>query len=96
MWKEADRLAEGGAWRDAVHAVYWAASARLATTLRWPRDVTRTPRESLRLLDPASELRADFTSLTRTFEQTWYGRRAARAEDFKRARVLFDRLGSQR
>ena len=91
---EAQRLADRGAWREAVHAVYWAAAARLAEEFRWPRDQTRTPRESLRLLDPATPRSEPFAQLTRSFERTWYGHRLASAEDFARARTLFEQLSA--
>ena len=94
-WSAAEDHAARGAWRDAVHAAYWAAAARLAQELRWPPNPARTPRESLRLVDPNSARRGPFAQLTRSFERTWYGHRVAERGDFDRARELFLRLESR-
>jgi hypothetical protein len=94
-WSAAEAHAARGDWRDAVHSAYWAAASRLAQELRWPPNPARTPRESLRLLDPNSSRRDPFAQLTRSFERTWYGHRAAAREDFDRARDLFLRLDAR-
>jgi hypothetical protein len=94
-WTEAQRLASTGAWREAIYATYWAATARLAAELRWPRDPARTPRETVLLLDPAGPRRGVFARLTRNFERTWYGYRVAGPEDFDGARELLLQLFPQ-
>jgi hypothetical protein len=43
----------------------------------WQVDDARTPREYVHLLPAHDARRAAFIDLTRRFEQTWYGSRAA-------------------
>ncbi len=43
----------------------------------WPADRARTPREYLRLLPAADPRLENLTTLTRSFERTWYGGREA-------------------
>ena len=94
-WISAEEHAARGAWRDAVHAAYWAAAVRLAGELRWPPNPARTPRESLRLVEANSTRLEPFAQLTRSFERTWYGHRVAERDDFERARELFISLDSR-
>ena len=94
-WSAAESQAARGAWREAIRAAYWAAALRLGQELRWPPNPARTPRESLRLLDPASALCEPFAELTRSFERTWYGHRIAARDDFDHARELFLRMGKE-
>jgi hypothetical protein len=93
LWlKDAQAMAAKGLWREAIHFLYWAAIARLESRRVWPADRTRTPREYLALLAASDQRKPGLTELTRTFEQTWYGGRAAAATDFdaalKRAAAL--------
>ncbi len=89
---EAEALAGRADWREAIHALYWAAITRLEAQGRWSRDRARTPREYLALLPHASLQGGDLALLTRSLEQTWYGSHGAGASDFEAARAAFARL----
>lgn len=77
--------ADRGEWRDAVHALYWASIVALEDRRTLRRSSTRTPREALRLIDPASHLREPLRSQTGAFERIWYGQQAAAADDYAAA-----------
>ena len=94
LWlQDAQSMAAQGLWREAIHYLYWAAIARLESRRLWPADRARTPREYLRLLPAADPRRANLTTLTRSFERTWYGGREAGASDFKAALKQAAELG---
>lgn len=94
LWlADARAMAEQGFWREAIHFLYWAAIARLESRRLWPADRARTPREYLRMLPPADPRLHDLTTLTRSFERTWYGGREAGPSDFKAAEKLAAELG---
>ena len=83
-WAEKARaFAEQVAWRDAVHALYWASIVLLEDRRSLRRSATRTPREALRLIDPASQLHAPLEAQTGDFERIWYGLRPATADDYR-------------
>lgn len=63
--------------REAMHCGYHAVLFRLEEQGVWHVDDARTPREYVRLLPAQDARRAAFVDLTRRFEQTWYGSRAA-------------------
>jgi hypothetical protein len=94
LWlKDAQDAAAGGLWREAIHFLYWAAISRLESRRLWPADRARTPREYLLLL-PKTDPRSDnLTTLTRSFERTWYGGREAALTDYEAARTLAAALG---
>lgn len=88
-WLEEARSASAaGAWRQAIHAAYWAAITRLESHELWPVDRARTPREYLALVATGDPRREDLAQLTRTFERTWYGGRSAEAAEFQKAEEL--------
>jgi Domain of unknown function (DUF4129) len=94
LWlADALAMAQKGQWRDAIHFVYWAAIARLESRRMWPADRARTPREYLRLMPGADPRTPTLTALTRSFERTWYGGRAAGSGDFQSALDLAASLG---
>jgi hypothetical protein len=94
LWlKDAQAAAAGGAWREAIHSVYWASIARLESGRLWPADRARTPREYLGLLSGTDPRKPMLTALTRSFERTWYGGREAGAADFNAAMQLAAELG---
>jgi hypothetical protein len=94
LWLEdARRMAAQGLWREAIHFLYWASISRLESKRLWPADRARTPREYLRLLPGADPRKTNLTSLTRSFERTWYGGRQARSSDFEAALQLAAELG---
>jgi hypothetical protein len=84
-----------GRWREAIHHVYWAAISCLESRRLWPADRTRTPREYLGLLSARPETRADLSSLTRSFEHTWYGGLQASEKDFAEACGLLERIAAR-
>lgn len=65
--------------REAMHCGYHAVLYRLEEQGVWRVDESRTPREYVHLLPAQDQRRAAFIDLTRRFEQTWYGSRAADA-----------------
>ncbi len=96
----AEAAAAAGDWRTAVHALYWATIGSLAASGRWrrrgPDTETRTPREYLRLLEPASPQRGSLAAFTALLERVWYSRLDAGERDYQRARELADALGVPR
>ncbi len=94
LWlKDAQSAAAAGAWREAIHSVYWASISRLEANRLWPADRARTPREYLGLLGGSDPRKTTLTALTRNFERTWYGGREAAAADFNAALHLAAELG---
>ena len=91
--KDAQAMAAKGQWREAIHFLYWASIARLESRRLWPADRTRTPREYLGLLPGADPRKPSLTALTRSFERTWYGGRAAASADFNAALEQAAELG---
>lgn len=86
LWlKDARAMADKAEWREAIHLLYWASIARLEASRLWPADPARTPREYLGLLAGADPRKPTLTAMTRSFERTWYGGRAATAEEFDSA-----------
>ena len=88
-------LGREGRWREAIHHVYWAAISCLESRRLWPADKTRTPREYLGLLSGNPETRAELSSLTRSFEHTWYGEVQASEKDFAEASGILERIASR-
>lgn len=94
LWlADARSMAAQGAWREAIHFLYWAVISRLESRSVWTADRTRTPREYLRLFPSNDPHKGQLTSLTRSFEQTWYGGRPAAPEDYDFALRLAEELG---
>lgn len=86
LWlRDAQAMAAMGQWREAIHFVYWASISRLESKRLWPADRARTPREYLALLAGTDPRKSNLATLTRSFERTWYGGRAAQAADFTAA-----------
>jgi hypothetical protein len=89
LWlADARSAAAAGLWREAIHFVYWASISRLESKRLWPADRARTPREYLSLVAAEDPRRAGLARLTRSFERTWYGGRAAGESDYKKAEEL--------
>jgi hypothetical protein len=94
LWfQDAQRMASQGLWREAIHFLYWASISRLESKRMWPADRARTPREYLRLFPAADPRRDNLTALTRSFERTWYGGRAAGSSEFDAALKMAAGLG---
>ncbi|MBZ5660314.1 MAG: DUF4129 domain-containing protein [Acidobacteriia bacterium] len=90
--KQARAAAERGDYRAAIHAAYWTAVAQLEESRLLPEDRSRTPRESLRLVQRGHAAYAPLAQLTRRFELIWYGLRLATAEDWDDARKQLEAL----
>jgi hypothetical protein len=89
LWLADARKADAaGLWREAIHFVYWAAISRLESKRLWPADRARTPREYLALVAAEDPRRAGLSTLTGSFERTWYGGRAAGESDYRKAEEL--------
>jgi hypothetical protein len=87
------QMAAEGRWREAIHFVYWAAISRLESRRLWPADRARTPREYLVLLPEDDGRKPSLTTLTSSFERTWYGGRQAVSGDYQAALKLAADLG---
>ena len=94
--KEARAAAERGDYRAAIHAAYWGAVTRLEENHLLPQDRSRTPRESLRMLQQGSAAYSPLAQLTRRFELTWYGYHAATPADWDDAVQQLETLGCLR
>ena len=81
------------AGRDAVHLAYWCGIAFLEAEGAWKTDPSRTPREYLRLLAPASARVAPLAALTRSFERVWYGTDRADGATYDEAVSELRKLG---
>jgi len=78
--QEAEALIRAGHIRDAIRVAYQAGVSRLDEVGALRADETRTPRESLRLLDDGNRRRPAFARLTTIFERAWYGSRPPAAD----------------
>ena len=93
LWAARAREYAGrGEWREAVHALYWASIVALEDRRTLRRSGTRTPREALRLIDPASRLREPLRAQTGEFERIWYGLQPAAAADYESALTHYQAL----
>lgn len=96
-WRRlAEREAAKGAWREAIHALYWAAIVHLEQRRAWRHNPSRTPREYVRLLKAGSAEQRDLRSLTSALEQSWYGQREPNEVEFGAARESFERLAANK
>lgn len=94
LWlADAQQAASLGAWRDAIHLLYWASISRLESAGYWPADRARTPREYLVLLGAQSQYRASLGKLTRSFERVWYAGQPTGESDYREAEQLSLQLG---
>lgn len=95
-WRRlAEQEAAKGAWREAIHALYWAAVVHLEHRRAWRHNPARTPREYVRLLRAGSAEQRDLRALTGALERSWYGQRDADASEFEEARQNFERIASE-
>jgi hypothetical protein len=91
-WRLAETEAAEGAWREAIHAVYWAAIVHLENRRAWRHNPARTPREYVRLLKPGSVEQSELRGLTGALEKSWYGQRATHEEEYHAARESLEKL----
>jgi hypothetical protein len=94
--RDARAAAAQGDYRAAIHAAYWAAIVRMEETKSLPEDRSRTPRESLRLIQKQSADYAPLLRLTERFELVWYGYRSATDADWSDAMQQLETLGCLR
>jgi hypothetical protein len=94
--RDARAASARGDYRAAIHAAYWAAIVRMEETNSLPKDRSRTPRESLRLIQKESANYAPLLQLTQRFELVWYGYRSATAADWGDAMQQLETLGCLR
>jgi hypothetical protein len=90
--REARAAAERGDYRAAIHAAYWTAVAQLEENQLLPEDRSRTPRESLGLVQRGSAAYDPLAHLTRRFEVTWYGYQMATSGDWADVRKQLEAL----
>ena len=94
-WRRiADEEAARQAWREAIHALYWAAIVHLERRRAWRHNPARTPREYVRLLRSGSQEQTRLRELTAVLERSWYGADDARAEEYESARASFQSLAA--
>jgi len=94
--REARAAAVRGDYRSAIHAGYWGAIARLEEVKLLTENRSRTPRESLRLIERERPEYAPLLQLTRRFELIWYGYRSADLADWSDATEQLEKLGCLR
>ncbi len=94
-WVRAAReAANRGDAREAIHCAYWAGISRLQERHVLPEDLTRTPREYLRLVPaPETAAAAPLTALTAGLERFWYAGQAAHSDDFEASLKQLEALG---
>jgi hypothetical protein len=96
-WREwaakAAACARRNEFREAIHLAYRAALYRLEEAGLWQVDDARTPREYLRLLPKGHGQYPPLEALTFRFERSWYGGRAALADDFQLVMAELEDLG---
>lgn len=91
--REAAAAAKHNDYRAAIHAAYWAAVSRMEEVNLLPEDRSRTPRESLRLIQRESSQYAPLKKLTHRFELVWYGYRFATAAEWNDAVQQLEKIG---
>jgi hypothetical protein len=91
--RDALAATDRGDYREAIHLGYWAAIARLEYLKILKRDDSRTPRESLRLLEAHPDTQAHMRELTQHFELIWYGYRPASASDWLGMKTQLEKIG---
>jgi hypothetical protein len=89
---DASRLAAGGRYAEAVHALLLAAIRHFAERSRTAIQPSRTSRELVRTLPLGPEAREAFSELVRTVELSLFGGAAVGAEDYERNLARFQAL----
>lgn len=103
-WQEwihiAQLAADRGMYRDAVHALYWAAITHLENAHILRHEPSRTPRERLRQLRSSAQPTAEYVkqsdllqALTSRLERVWYAGTPATQHDFLESSRLVQELG---
>jgi len=84
---------ELGDARAAIHCAYWAGVVRLQDARLLPRDLTRTPREYLRLMPDRESAYAPLAALTSALERFWYADLPAGPDDLRESLNHLEALG---
>jgi hypothetical protein len=94
-WVRAAReAANRGDPREAIRCTYWAGVFLLQERRVLPEDLTRTPREYLRLIPaPERAMAAPLGDLTKGLERFWYAGQTAGADDFEASLKQLEALG---
>jgi len=82
-------------WRNAIHLAYWASVSYLEASGLWIPNRARTPREYLKAVEAGNPKQPIFSSLTRRFENVWYGSREAGPADFDATLADLEKLGCE-
>jgi len=90
---EALEAAGRGDYRRAVHSAYWAAVGRLEALKVFPRDRSRTPRETLGQVPGEDDRLVPLARLTDSFERVWYGLRPASQGDWVETQARLEEIG---
>jgi hypothetical protein len=92
LWRQADELARGGRFLEAVRTLYLAVLAVLhrADLIRY--SPTRTNGEYVRQLREKTEVQRPFRGLTGLFEIKWYGERHCEPGDYDTCRRLAEQV----
>jgi hypothetical protein len=90
---KAAAAASRGDYAEAVRCAYWAGVLWLGDAGVWHTDLSRTPREYLRLLPDGHARSIPLAALTRRFEDVWYRRQSGSREDFQEAMTQLEALG---
>jgi predicted membrane metal-binding protein len=89
----AREAAERGDLRKAIQCSYWAGISRLQESGALPADLTKTPREYLRLLRSPASLVDAMRTLTTQLETFWYGPGEATSADLSTCFRSLEDLG---
>ena len=96
---DAQAAAAAGEWRHAIRLAYWCGITFLEARGAWRTDLSRTPREYLRLLPATAEQESSAQALqalqgmTRLLEHVWYGMAPADQAGFDEALSHLKNLG---
>jgi hypothetical protein len=99
LWRQADKLADDGRFREAVRVLYLAVLALLHRQQFIRFETTRTNGEyvrQVRLSEIAPpELHEPFHELTNLFEAKWYGERPCESADYRACHKLAEEIQNQ-
>jgi hypothetical protein len=97
--QDAQAAAAAGDWRHAIRLAYWCGITVLEARGAWRTDLSRTPREYLRLLpdsverDASLQISQALQGITRLLEHVWYGMAPADEAGFDEALSHLKNLG---
>ena len=96
LWRQAERWAGEGSFREAVRALYLAVLSLLHRQRLIRFEPTRTNGEYVRQVQLAEQappaLHGPFQQLTNQFETQWYGERPSESGDYRASRTLAEEI----